>query len=408
MEIPAQVRNDETYTLRAAKSFPSPMLLTATRIHDGRRFLPQGSTLEVSDDGTILAILAEAKEKAQHHSGILTPGFVNAHCHLELSHLRGAIPQHTGLIPFLQAVVKTRQEFSEEDRHTARHHACDELLREGIVAVGDIANTPDTTDLRARDDLHLHTFVEAIGFNESNAELRFAAAREVFDVFESTVASGGKVVRQSIVPHAPYSVSEKLFRLISEAAPSALLSVHNQETEAEREWYTSGTGPVRELLSSLGLDLSQFTPLGKSSLSTYSEWIASTHALLLVHNVDTTADEVVATEGHFPRVAWCLCPGANLYIEGRLPNVPMLAQRAKTICLGTDSLASNTQLSILAEMWILREHFPEIGEETLLRWATLNGAVALRMDDRIGSFEIGKKPGVLLLDEDFTSVRRLA
>lgn len=384
------------------------MLLTATSIHDGHRFLPQGSAIEVSDDGTILAIHHATPADAQRHPGVLAPGFVNAHCHLELSHLRGAIPQRTGLIPFLQAVVKTRQDFSEEGRRTARYAALDEMTRKGVVAVGDIANVADTADLRARPNApHIHTFVESIGFDESRAGRSFEAAENWLRLFAAAPVAEGKIARQSIAPHAPYSVSESLFRLISAHDEQAAISVHNQETEAERAWYVSGTGPVCELLSGLGLDVSRFSPSGKSSLLTYMEWIVPKHPLLLVHNTDTTIEDVAAAEARFPHIAWCLCPGANLYIEGRLPDVLMLAQQAKTICLGTDSLASNTQLSILAEMHILREHFPEIGDDHLLRWATLNGACALQMDDHIGSFEVGKKPGVLLLDANFSRVQRL-
>lgn len=385
------------------------MILVATRIHDGRRFLPAGSAIEISGDGTILAIHAEAPADAQRHDGVLCPGFVNAHCHLELSHLRGAIPQRTGLIPFLRAVVRTRQEFSNEDRRAARHAAIEELHREGIVAVGDIANVADTADLRALPNApHIHTFIESIGFDESRADKSIEAAAQWLHMFEEASVGEGKVARQSIVPHAPYSVSEKLFRRISAHDETAIISIHNQETVAEREWYENGNGPVRDLLTSLGLDLSRYQPFGKGSLITYGEWLASAHPLILVHNVDTTAEEIVWTQQRFARIAWCLCPGANLYIEGGLPDAPMFAKHARTVCLGTDSLASNTQLSILAEMRILREAFPQIGNETLLRWATLGGAQALQMEDVVGSFDTGKKPGVLLLDRDFRSLRRLS
>lgn len=385
------------------------MLLTATRIHDGHRFLPEASAVEIADDGSIRAVHNEAPADAQQHKGILAPGFVNAHCHLELSHLRGVIPQGTGLIPFLRAVVRARQDFSDEDRRDARHKAIEELHREGIIAVGDIANIADTADLRARPDApHIHTFVESIGFDKSRADKSFEAALHWLQAFAEAPVAEGKIMRQSIVPHAPYSVSETLFRRISAHDRGATLSIHNQEATAERQWYENGTGPVRDLLTSLGLDLSQYEPSGRSSLTTYGEWIAPTHPLILVHNVDTTAEEIAWTQQRFSQVAWCLCPGANRYIEGHLPDAPMFAEHATTVCLGTDSLASNTQLSILAEMRILREAFPQIGDETLLRWATLGGAQALGMEDVVGSFEVGKKPGVLLLDEAFSRVQRLA
>ena len=104
---------------------------------------------------------------------------------------------------------------------------------------------------------------------------------------------------------------------------------------------------------------------------------------------------------------FCLCPNANEYIGNPLPNVDLLRKYDAAIVVGTDSLASNHQLSILAELQTLRNHYPHIEIIELLQWATLNGARALELDDAIGSFEAGKKPGVLVIKEDLSKVERL-
>jgi cytosine/adenosine deaminase-related metal-dependent hydrolase len=107
------------------------------------------------------------------------------------------------------------------------------------------------------------------------------------------------------------------------------------------------------------------------------------------------------------RLYWCFCPNANLYITGSLPDVEPFRDSGQTIVLGTDSLASNQQLSILAEMQTIRSSFPSIGVSELLGWASINGAKALQMEDSLGSFETGKQPGAILVGNDLSAVRVL-
>jgi cytosine/adenosine deaminase-related metal-dependent hydrolase len=370
-------------------------LLSATKIHDGYRFLPAGSALEVAPDGSIAAIYNYTPEGAAHFEGVLCPGFVNAHCHLELSHMRNVIPRGTGLIPFLQSVVRQRTGFMDEQKEAARHEAYQELLQQGIVAVGDIANTTDTLDLRMMGKMHMHTFVECIGFTDSGASARLIAAAETKAVFEAQSSDGDVQLRQSLAPHAPYSVSPALLRLISEAEADALVSIHNQEGFAEDEYYRHKTGDVRNLLEGFAIDDRFFEATGKSSLQSYLPLLGEGHPLILVHNTCSSAEDVAFAQHREIKPFWCLCPNANLYIEDRLPDVDMIAAHTDRVCIGTDSLASNSRLSILAELQVLREAFPGIGWERLLHWATSGGARALMMGDLVGSFAVGMKPGVL-------------
>ena len=370
------------------------MIFTADRIHNGHHFLADGTAIEVAEDGAIIAVHEAFDGPSTHLEGILCPGLINAHCHLELSHLKDVVPQQTGLIPFLQSVMKTRFTFNEEQKKAARHEAFNELRANGVVAVGDIANTTDTLDLRALGRLHFHTFSECIGFTETAAEARLGAAREVYEAFAAQHGDA-VVLQQSIAPHAPYSVSEKLFRLIDGALPGSVISIHNEESAEENAYYQNKSGAVIELLHGLGIDDSFFRPSGKTSLQTYLPWLGESHPLVLVHNTFSSREDVAFAESRSGAAFWCLCPAANLYIEGRLPEVDMLASLTDNICIGTDSLASNTRLDVLAELRMLHDGFPAIGWETLLRWATLNGAKALRLDAVLGSFEAGKRPGLV-------------
>ena len=372
------------------------MFITAERIHDGNGWLPPGSTIEVSPDGVILSILPAANEQTIRYEGVLTPGFVNVHCHLELSHMKGIVPERTGLIPFLKTIPRHRNDHSDEQKKEARHNAYRELVANGVVAVGDIANTTDTLDLRELDEMHFHTFVEAIGFNDHRAAIAFDYASKTHTAFSAQRAAE-KLLRQTIVPHAPYSVSASLFRLISDYANGCVLSIHNQESREEDRYFMSKEGGVQDLLHTLGIDDSRFSPSGKSSVQTYMEWLSRDTPMIFVHNTYTSAADIRYVLNRTNNSYWCLCPNANLYIENTLPAIDTLIAEGAKMCIGTDSLASNHQLSILSELQAIKKQFDHIDWGTLLTWATRNGAEALQMDGIIGTIAPGKKPGIVQL-----------
>lgn len=376
------------------------MFLSADKIHDGKKWLPQNTVIEIDESGVIIALHSHlAEENIEHYEGILCPGFVNVHCHTELSHLKDAVAEHTGLTQFLQQVMQRRNDYSEEQKTTAREAALQELERNGIVALGDIANTTDTLALRQSTSMHWHTFVEAIGFVPERAAHSFDYAQQTYSAF-ALQKSDKKILQQSIVPHAPYSVSQALFQQIAAQQSGKSISIHNQESAAENELYQSKTGAFLPFLNGIGIDTASFSPSGKNSLPTYGEWLGADAPLILVHNTYTSQADIDYAQARFPQLYWCLCPNANLYIENTLPNIPLLQASDARICLGTDSLASNHQLSILAEMRSIQQHYPQIDWETLLRWATYNGACALQMQASIGSIEVHKKPGILWIKED--------
>lgn len=376
--------------------------LSADKIHNGKHWLPEGSIVAVTEEGVIHAVLSPTdtvQESITHYKGILCPGFINAHCHLELSHMKGAVAEGKRLVPFLQSVMLGRNNFSEEDKRTALKAAIKETLANGIVAVGDIANGPDTLSSRENAGLHIHTFVESIGFTETKPEDRFAWPVAVFRQF-SGQRSDSHILRQSIVPHAPYSVSKGMFALINNFEPGSLLSIHNEETQAENDFYRDKTGEMFDLYQTLNIDISFFQPSGKTSLQTYLPLLSPQHPVILVHNTFTNEDDITLLQQAKHNIFLCLCPNANWHIERRMPPVSLFIQSGLPICLGTDSLASNQQLDIWSEVQTLQRHFPEISLETLLSWATFNGALALQMDHIIGSFEAGKKPGMVQIDPE--------
>jgi cytosine/adenosine deaminase-related metal-dependent hydrolase len=306
--------------------------------------------------------------------------------------LKDRIPEHTGIGGFVKEINRSRntnlENLDEIIRKTDR-----KMWAEGIAAVGDISNSNVTISTKTKSKIHYHTFVESFGFHPSRAEKSFSIAKTVQREFAE------KGLKASIVPHAPYSVSEPLFNSIKENARSekSILSIHNQESRGEAQFYLDGTGPIVDHLQhNLGIDISHWKPTGKSSLAFILNYFPSENQLLLVHNTFTEKEDIDELKKHrdLGNTHFVLCPLSNLYIENQLPPVDLFQQENLNICLGTDSLASNHQLSVLAEMIALQQHFPHIKLEELIQWACLNGAKALNIENRFGSFEKGKNPGI--------------
>ncbi|HET8573255.1 MAG TPA: amidohydrolase family protein [Edaphocola sp.] len=384
--------------------------ISADRIHNGQQWLPQGSVLEIAPTGHIAGIHAAGlipETQIQQYTGILCPGFVNAHTHLELSHLKGEIPEATGLVAFVKAVVKTRAQFTQDMKQEALLNALSAMKANGIAAVGDIANTTDMLPFRESSGLNVHTFVEVLGLDPRQAGKAFRSAKNIYDQYQAQHSDNFQL-RQSIVPHAPYSVSDKLFDLINEQAAGQLISIHNQETQAEAQWFKDKTGAFPGFFSQMGFATDLFSPSGKSSLQTYLPWLSKPAQILLVHNTCIEEDDIAFAGLRHPEIFYCLCPMANWYIERAVPPVEMLMAAGAGICLGTDSLSSNHELNILCEIRQIRKHFPEIPFETLLRWATANGAKALNLSDYAGHLTKGKAPGIIhLIDEHTTGANVL-
>jgi aminodeoxyfutalosine deaminase len=321
---------------------------------------------------------AEAGEDIQYVPGLIRPGFVNAHCHLELSHMKGVIPKHTGLVSFLKAVVSNRS-IPESAINGAIQKALEEMKADGIVAMGDISNTAITVPHKRSSGMHFQNFIEVLSFSEANTPARLAHYQQVLDQFIQE-----DLHHSNLTPHAPYSVSATAFEHISLATANKIISVHNQETQAEDELFRSGGGDFLQLFEQFGFNGSPFAVTGLSSLRSYLPHFNHGQTIILVHNTYTTREDIdwamdlAAKRGL--KLYCCVCPNANLYIENRLPDLEMLRESGIPIVIGTDSYSSNDQLTISSELAVIHQHFPDIAKEEIYRWATFNGATALGIE----------------------------
>lgn len=371
--------------------------ISADYIYDGAGAVWSDKVLVCDDAGKILQIDDRHQHdptEVAHHAGVLVPGFVNTHCHLELSHMKGKVDTGTHLIPFITNVVRHR-DVPQADILAAIAAADADMLAEGIVAVGDISNKLDTADCKRRSPLRYHTFVELFDFlQDAGAEACLAQGMPVY----AGQPHDGKD-RRTAVPHAPYTVSKSLFEGINALnAGHGTVSIHNQETPAEDELFVHKTGDFVRFYEGFGIPLDGFSATGQPSIRYALAHLDPRCRLLLVHNTLTTPDDIAAAHAWGQNgVYWATCANANLYIENRLPNYRYFLESGAKMTIGTDSLTSNWQLSVLEELKTISRYQSYVPFGTLVQWATLNGAEALQFDDELGSIAVGKTPGLNLL-----------
>jgi cytosine/adenosine deaminase-related metal-dependent hydrolase len=386
------------------KKYSAHQLFTGTELLSNKVLLTQ-------EDGTIEAIVdrAEAGEEIQEFDGILLPGLINCHCHLELSHLKDVIPPHTGLIEFLCSVV-TKRGFDPaviQERIAAAER---EMFNNGIVAVGDIGNTADTAFVKSKSEIHWQNFVEVLSFTDEKAEENFNHFQLQLESLATAIQQAPAPNRTTLVPHAPYSISPKTFTMINQATAGQIISLHNQEHPAENDLYEHGGGEYLQFFKIFGLEKSPFPVTGLSSIRSVLPYFNQGQTIFLIHNTSMSEEDIVWANKYAKQqglqLVYCLCINANLYIENKVPPVEILLKHNCHIVLGTDSYSSNWQLSIAKEIAAVQQHFPQVPLATILQWATHSGATALRWQNQLGSFEKGKKPGLVLLNEkEGTSLR---
>jgi cytosine/adenosine deaminase-related metal-dependent hydrolase len=350
--------------------------------------------ITTEDDGTILSIEdtnGDLKEKhsTEFHNGIIVPGFVNCHCHLELSHMKGATPEDQGLGAFIEQIKSTRN-YNSENIYSCLVASDRQMYDEGIVLCADVCNTSDSFAIKKESRIKYVNLIEVFGLDPEKA----------FKRFEETTRLAQKAKELgldfSLVPHSAYSMSLTLFRLLrNESRDNKVTSIHFMESAEEEAFLKHRSS---SLLSSF--QRSTLLPRGLETVMSHTDAVLNevtrSGNLILVHNTFADSNTIKKVKER-ERLFWCLCPNSNIYIENKIPPLKLLLEEGCDLVIGTDSLASNYRLSILEEIKTLQSNFPEVALEALICWATLNGAKALGNEDQYGKIEPGRKPGLLLL-----------
>lgn len=353
--------------------------------------LPNGLVI-TDDSGKILSVAPsfyKDDRDIERFDGIITPGFINAHCHLELSHLQGKIKEGKGLISFIKDVLLLRNA-DDSDVTAAMQKADKAMYDNGIVAVGDISNVAISAAIKEKSLIKYHTFVEMVGIDPDKADELIEYALELKKSFGE---------HSSITPHAPYTLSKQLLKKVRKYCKSTdnLLSIHNQESDEENKLYRYKSGKFLDLYNDLGINIDRFISMSKNTIQVVVPLLPENQRVLMVHNTFTNVKDIYFVKRFLRQIFWCFCPSSNIYIENTLPNLKLFKKDENPICLGTDSLASNHSLSILEEMKVISKLDENISFNELIKWATINGAKFLGFDEELGSIKVGKRPGLNLI-----------
>lgn len=369
--------------------------ITASTVYVGEGFEPmRNGFVEYDDsDGTIVCV-GQCPEGEHVDDGALVPGFVNAHCHVELSHLHRKFVKGTGMAGFIDQINALRDWAGRDRKQELVKEWMDLMWRRGVSAMADISNDDSSFDIKAVHPLYTRTFLEVFG---SEPEMCDGVMKEVTELNATADAAG---IDAAPTPHSCYTMSPQL---LSASAAAGLakgwLSYHSQESLEEEDLIRYGSGAMYENRKRSGMSTPPVT--GGSSLEYFVGRLAEAAPapydahILLVHNVCLSQNDIDAARKVMNNVWWAICPLSNIFIHNALPPVPLMRANGLDIVIGTDSLSSNDDLDMVKEMLCIHENFPEVPMSEILSWACINGARFLSKDDLLGSISSGKRPGIV-------------
>ncbi len=355
--------------------------------------------VEYDDDGIVTGVgpCGDISSEECFHDGALVPGFVNAHCHVELSHLHGKFRKGTGMAGFIDQINELRDWAGRDVKSSLVREWMDKMWADGVSAMADISNDDSSFEVKAAHPMYTRTFLEVFGSEPHMCE---GVMSDVTALNEQADRAG---IDAAPTPHSCYTMSPQL---LSASAAAGLekgwLSYHSQESQEEEDLLISGSGAMYENRKRSGMSTPPVT--GESSLKYFLDRLATAKPapydehILLVHNVCLGQSDIDSAKKVMNNVYWAICPLSNIFIHNALPPVPLMRENRLDIMVGTDSLSSNDDLDMVKELYCLHENFPEVPMDELLRWASLNGARFLSKADVLGTLTPGKKPGIVLID----------
>ena len=355
--------------------------------------------VEVEDDGTVIrtGVCDDPSAEENFLDGVLAPGLVNTHCHIELSYMWKLFRKGTGMAGFIDQINALRDTSPLEEKLADIQHWMDHLWQQGVSAMGDISNCDDSFAIKAASPMYTRTFLEVFGTEPEDCA---SVIEGVLKLKEKADACG---IDAAPTPHSCYTMSPELVTASSaEGLKSGFLSFHSEETDEEEEMLKSGSGRMWENRKAAGMSTPPVT--GKSSLLYFIDRLEKVHPapfdehILLVHEVCMDQEGMDAVKKVMKNAYIALCPLSNLFIHNALPPVGLMRENGMKLTVGTDSLSSTDDLDMIAELRCLQENFADLKLGELLTWASRNGAEFLSVEDRYGRIAPGMKPGLVYID----------
>jgi cytosine/adenosine deaminase-related metal-dependent hydrolase len=355
----------------------------------------EGTILDVGPSRDIVPRHAGAE--VERVRGVLLPGLVNAHAHIELSALRGKVQGGAGFVPWVERMIALRTAEPPEEDQESIERAVAELDGFGTTAIGEVTNTLAAVPGLVRHGIGGVIFHEVFGLNREQALRRLEQLERDASSPDSCLPAPD--FAYALAPHTVYTTHPDAVRAVLRSVRElgGRTTVHLAEHPAERFFLEEGKGPFFEFATRMQFPIASFPLPRQGPIAAAAELGLLAPDVLLVHLTDARPDELdqVARSG----AAVVLCPRSNLFIEVKLPPLGEMLRAGIVPALGTDSLASNLSLDLLAEARALGDRFPAVPKTALLTMATAAGARALGRTD-LGRLVKGLRPGVLAVAGD--------
>jgi cytosine/adenosine deaminase-related metal-dependent hydrolase len=379
------------YTVRHLLPVASPP------VKDGAVAIDHGSIVAVGGREDILADLSDNDEVLDLGDAVLLPGLVNAHTHVELCWMESDPLPQGDYLAWVRAFLERRDREDEAVARAAAEEGVKKLVARGTVAVGDVANNPWTAGILARSSLWAVVFRELYGFRASDAEGILEEAAGQLDAMEAETAVSDGRVRVTLTPHAPHTTSAPLLKALAgrAAATGSPLTIHLAESDVEAAFLQEGSGAFRDFLAEREMWDDSWEAPGQSPVDYLDRLNVLAPNAMAVHCVHLDRGDHSRLQSRGVTVV--ACPRSNELMGVGTAQIRKLLGEGIPVALGTDSLASVPDLDLFAEMAALLRLNPGLPPAAALRMATLNGARALGLGDRLGSIEPGKAAALIAL-----------
>jgi cytosine/adenosine deaminase-related metal-dependent hydrolase len=321
-------------------------------------------------------------------SAVLLPGLVNAHTHLDLSGLRGECPPGSDFPAWLRCVISRRRAQTPAQTKADIHIGLAESVAFGVTLIGDISTGGFSWSVLENGPIRSVVFRELLGLSEERTR---QAAAEAFDWLEEHPPTA--VCRPGLSPHAPYSVSKTLFAKAAGFAEwfDAPLATHLAESQAELELLASKTGLLVPFLQ----DLNAWSPEGLARSTQEVMDLSEEVPTIFVHANYLADDNVIPGQSTI-----VYCPRTHAAFAHADYPLRRYLKNGVRVALGTDSLASNPDLSVLSEARLVRRRFPDINGKTIFKMMTHWGAKALGWSSETGTLTAGKSADLVVIPVD--------
>jgi cytosine/adenosine deaminase-related metal-dependent hydrolase len=338
---------------------------------------------------TIVAVGRIAEVRASHAGEVrdlgervLAPGLINAHCHLDYTRLHDEVQWRGTFTEWLIQLVAAKQLHPEKEYLGGIQMGLEMLRRTGTTTVVNIESFPTFIDQIPPSLLRVWWCLELIDFNRPEGARELASQTLEFIAAHSNPRGGF-----GFSPHAPYTVTAELYRLCAQyaRARNIPLTTHLGESEEEEDMFRRGTGQMYDYFLRLGRDMSDCKRVGPTQLM--DEFGVLGPNCLAAHANYLTPPDLIRLQQTGTHVVHC--PKSHRFFGRGMPQLNAWNEHRVNACLGTDSMASNDNLSMLEEMQTLGHVFPRMSAEELLTLATVNGARALNLPEKLGRIAVG-------------------